>query len=104
MKIDSKLHRIYVKRSKTTIYRLIYDDCFEAEFNHKNHKKSQKWQEICPKSLGRSVVPQKAVFLFPGYNPEISGLMKSAGRNFRVNLVEWEENHKQHFENLPEIT
>ena len=26
-----------------------------------------------------------------GYNPGISGLMKSAGRNFRVNLVSWEK-------------
>ena len=38
MKIDSKLHRIYVKRLK----RSKNDDlpsniCFEADFNHKNH-------------------------------------------------------------------
>ena len=57
MKIDSKLHRIYVKRSK-------HDDlpsniCLEAVFNHKKHQKPLKMHEICPKSLGRCVVGER---------------------------------------------
>ena len=35
MKIDSKLHRIHVKRSKNDD--LPSNNCFEADFNHKNH-------------------------------------------------------------------
>ena len=35
MKIYSKLHRIYVKRSKNGD--LPSNICFEADFNHKNH-------------------------------------------------------------------
>ena len=53
MKIDSKLHRIYVKRSKNDD--LPSNICFEADFNHKNHNKPPKASKICPKSLGRSV-------------------------------------------------
>ena len=37
MKIDSKLHRIYVKRSKNDDLPSNKFICFEADFNHKNH-------------------------------------------------------------------
>ena len=53
MKIDSKLHRIYVKRSKN--HDLPSNMCFETDFNHKNHQTPLKMQEICPR-LGRSVI------------------------------------------------
>ena len=71
MKIDSKLHRIYVKRSKNDD--LPSNICFEADFNHKNHQKPLKMTEICPKSLGRSVGLRSFVGVTVIFSPRISG-------------------------------
>ena len=55
----------------------------------KNPRKYFRYERKKSFQTKKTLTPLSVVF--SDYNPEISGLMKSAGRNSRVNLVSWEK-------------
>ena len=66
---DSKTHQIALKRWKNDVSPSKIR--FERDLKHKNHEKSQKTQEICPKISGHSVhlYLGKITFIGPAEHP-----------------------------------